>query len=100
MGYIFLLDNMPFLKCPALKFILETSTASASQTAFIEKATAEQAKAMEDMKAGSVAITKRIEAITDIAKDNLGLAKEMTKESSLLGDAVGTLDGEINRFRS
>jgi len=157
--------------------ILETSTASASQTAFIEKATAEQAKAiqeitssiegisfrmeeilnaseqqrsgsemilsgiekskeiaqglknstseqskgadlitrsgedilsqvsrvkkaMEDMKAGSVAITKRIEAITDIAKDNLGLAKEMTKESSLLGDAVGTLDGEINRFRS
>ncbi|MCX5716875.1 MAG: methyl-accepting chemotaxis protein [Nitrospirae bacterium] len=57
-------------------------------------------KAMEDMKAGSVAITKRIEAITDIAKDNLGLAKEMTKESSLLGDAVGTLDGEINRFRS
>ena len=157
--------------------ILETSTASASQTAFIEKATAEQAKAikeinssiegvsirmeeilkaseqqragsemilagiekskeiaqglknstseqskgadlitmagedilsqvsrikraMEDMKAGSIAITKRIEAITDIAKDNLGLAKEMTKESSVLGDAVGTLDGEINRFRS
>ncbi|MBI1810331.1 MAG: methyl-accepting chemotaxis protein [Nitrospirae bacterium] len=57
-------------------------------------------KAMEDMKAGSKAITKRIEAITDIAKDNLGLAKEMTKESSLLGDSVGTLDGEINRFRS
>jgi len=156
--------------------ILETSTASASQTAFIEKATAEQAKAikeinssiegissrmeeilnaseqqrsgsemilagiekskeiaqglknstseqskgadlitmagedilsqvsrikraMEDMKAGSIAITKRIEAITDIAKDNLGLAKEMTKESSLLGDAVGTLDGEVNRFK-
>jgi len=57
-------------------------------------------KAMEDMKAGSIAITKRIEAITDIAKDNLGLAKEMTKESSVLGDSVGTLDGEINRFRS
>lgn len=56
-------------------------------------------KAMEDMKARSVAITKRIEAITDITKDNLGLAKEMTKESSVLGDAVGTLDGEINRFR-
>gem|GEM_PF-1115727 len=157
--------------------ILETSTASASQTAFIEKATAEQAKAikeinssiegvsirmeeilnaseqqragsemilsgiekakeiaqglksstseqskgadlitlagedilsqvsrikkaMEDMKAGSMAITKRIEAITDIAKDNLALAKEMTKESSVLGDSVGTLDGEINRFRT
>lgn len=80
--------------------ILETPTASASQTAFIEKATAEQAKTMEDMKAGSIARTKRIEAITDIAKDNLGLAKEMTKESSVLGDAVGTLDGEINRFRS
>lgn len=57
-------------------------------------------KAMEDMKAGSVAITKRIEAITDAAKDNPGLAKEMTNESSVLGDAVGTLDGEINRFRS
>jgi len=157
--------------------ILETSTASASQTAFIEKATAEQAhaikeinsaieglssrmeeilnaseqqragsemilsgiekakeisqglknstseqskgadlitqagedilsqvsrikKAMEDLRAGSVAIAKRIEAITDIAKDNLELAKEMTKESSALGGAVGSLDNEINRFRT
>jgi len=57
-------------------------------------------KAMEDMKAGSIAITKRLEAITDIAKNNLGLAKEMAKESAVLGDAVETLDGEVNRFRS
>jgi len=56
-------------------------------------------QAMEDMKAGSIEITKRIEAINDIAKLNLELTREMTKETSKLNNAAETLESEIGRFK-
>lgn len=48
--------------------ILETSTASASQTAFIEKATAEQAKTIKEINSSIEGISSRMEEILNASE--------------------------------
>ncbi|MEK6672810.1 MAG: methyl-accepting chemotaxis protein [Nitrospirota bacterium] len=54
---------------------------------------------MEEIKNGVNEITMRIQLITDVAKDNLKLARDITDETSNLAGSVESLETEVSRFK-
>jgi len=57
-------------------------------------------KAMEDLKIDGMEIMKRIEAISEVAKKNHELTRELEEETSRFGRVIETLQMDVNRFRT